>query len=43
MIEGVMKVELFMIYGREPEMSKETLAKARAIINEKVPSYALDW
>ena len=43
MIEGVMKAEFVMIYGREPEMSEETLAEARGIINEMVPSYALDW
>ena len=43
MIENVMKAEFVLIFGREPEMSEETLAKARAIVNEKVPSYGLDW
>ena len=43
MIEGVMKADFIMIYGREKYMTAEKIKEVRAIIREKVPEYGYDW
>ena len=43
MIEGFMKADFVMIYGREKKMSAEKLDEVRKIIREKIPEYGYDW